>query len=65
MIENLTSFDKDLLLRWFLYYMPQGQEGPEVTKATRSAFMQEYPGVYNRLYGETVQVIHNSTGTPA
>ena len=24
-VENLTTFEKDTLLRWFLYYMPMGR----------------------------------------
>ena len=51
MVEQLSQFDKDLLLRWFLYYLPQGCDGPDVKKATRAEFRREFPAVYNRLYG--------------
>ncbi len=57
MIEQLSQFDKDLLLRWFLYYLPQGCDGPDMTKATRTEFKREFPAVYNRLYGKTVKVM--------
>ena len=43
MVENLDSFDRDVLLRWFLHYQPMGTAGPEPTKATRCEFMRQYP----------------------
>ncbi len=61
-IDNLTQFDKDLLLRWFLYHMPMGQtcEGRPMkdgTAATRIEFMRQFPAVYNQLFGNTVKVM--------
>jgi hypothetical protein len=66
-INNLDSFEKDLVLRWFLHYMPMGSAEPaEPTKATRFEFMRQYPAVYNKLAGsEIVRVIHVSTGIQA
>ena len=68
-VENLTTFEKDTLLRWFLYYMPMGTDdridGSDTTKATRMLFMREYPEMYNRLAGRPVVcVIHRPTNTP-
>ncbi len=67
-VSRLSSFEKDLLLRWFLYYMPMGSsaEEAEPTKATRYEFMRQYPAVYNKLAGsEVARVMHVSSGTPA
>ena len=66
MVENLDSFDRDVLLRWFLHYLPIGTVGPELTKATRCEFMRQYPALYNKLAGsEVVRVQHLSSDTPA
>jgi hypothetical protein len=65
-IDNLNSFDKDLLLRWFLHYMPMGHAGKDLTGATRTELMREYPALYNRLCGrEIVTVHHNASDSPA
>ncbi len=65
-IDNLDSEEKDILLRWFLFYMPMGSNGPEATKATRTEFMRQFPAIYNKLAGkEIVRVIHLSSDTPA
>lgn len=67
-IPNLGSFEKDLLLRWFLYHMPMGgpDEKPEPTKATRYELMRQFPAIYNKLCGqEVVRVMHLSSNTPA
>jgi len=53
-IDNLTSFEKDLLLRWFLYYLPMGGDGAEPTFATRREFMVQYPAIYNKLAGREI-----------
>ena len=66
--DRLDSFEKDLLLQWFLHHMPMGSaaEEAETTKATRFAFMREYPALYNKLAGkDVVRVMHLATGTPA
>ncbi len=66
MVENLSSFDKDMLLRWFIYFMPMGSDGENgQTKATRFEFMRQFPAVYNQLFGKTVEVQHLASGTPA
>ena len=68
-IENLSTTERDIILRWFLYYMPMGSMGDnpaEPTKATRYEFMRQFPAIYNKLAGsEVVRVIHVSTGAPA
>jgi len=66
-VENLDNFEKDLLLRWFLHYMPMGSgTDADPTKATRTAFMREYPAIYNKLAGrEIARVMHVSSNTPA
>jgi hypothetical protein len=66
-IENLGSFEKDALLRWFLYYMPMGGPLTDGTAyATRYALMREYPEMYNKLAGRPiVRVMHLSSNTPA
>jgi len=67
-VENLSAYEKDLLLRWFLYYMPMGSaaEEAEPTKATRFEFMRQYPAIYNKLAAtEIVRVMHLSSGAPA
>jgi hypothetical protein len=72
-IERLTSFDKDILLAWFLHYLPMGHDRnpdgsarPDETKATRYELMREFPSLYNRLCGrEIVRVIRTEDGSPA
>jgi hypothetical protein len=65
-IDNLDSFQKDILLSWFLHYMPMGSSGAELTKATRTEFMRQFPAIYNQLAGkEVARVMHVDSGTPA
>ena len=72
MIENLSTTERDILLRWFLHYMPVGKSDgaaglpdADATKATRFEFMRQFPAIYNRLAGaEIVRVVHVSSGTP-
>jgi hypothetical protein len=40
-LGQTTTWDRELLLSWFLYRMPQ---------ETRRDIMREFPQVYNRLY---------------
>jgi len=63
---KMDSYDRELLLSWFLHHMPMGTAGPEPTKATRYEFMREFPAMYNRYAGrEIVRVQHLSSDTPA
>lgn len=66
-IERLTSFERDLILRWFLYYLPMGSTGStEPTHATRFELMRQFPAIYNKLADtEIVRVLHLSSSTPA
>ncbi len=65
-IENLDTTERDIVLRWFLHYMPMGSSGAELTKATRTEFMRQFPAIYNKLAGtEIVRVMHLSSNTPA
>ena len=66
-IESLSSFECNLLLRWFLYYMPMGStETVEPTHATRTELMRQFPAVYNKLAGrKIVRVVRQSSNTPA
>jgi len=60
-LDRLDSFEKDLILRWFLYNMPMGSAAQEAepTKATRFEFMRQFPAIYNKLAGkEIVRVMH-------
>lgn len=48
-LTEMSRFDLELLIRWFVYRMDQD---------TRGQFMKEFPGVYNRLFGrEIVKVV--------
>lgn len=42
-VENLGSFEKEELLRWFLHWMPMDR---------RSELMRRYPEHYNKLMGD-------------
>jgi hypothetical protein len=66
-IENLNRFERDLLLHWFLYYMPMGStETVEPTHATRFELMRQFPAIYNKLADtEIVRVLHVSSNSPA
>jgi hypothetical protein len=67
-IDQLDSFEKDLILQWFLHHLPMGGAAgqPEPTKATRFEFMRQFPAIYNKLAGkEIVRVMHLSGDTPA
>jgi hypothetical protein len=67
-VANLDQFSKDLLLSWFLFYMPMGDTAgnAELTKATRSEFIRQFPQIYNKLVGQEVaRVMHVSSGTVA
>jgi hypothetical protein len=62
-VENLNSFEKNVLLNWFLHYLPMGSPDgqPEATKATRFEFFRQFPAIYNKLVGrEIVRVTHLS-----
>ena len=50
-LSALQDREKDLLIAWFMYYMPQGDDNgtPDATKATRGEFRKQYPDIYNRL----------------
>lgn len=51
MMEQLSTFDKEILLRFFEYNMPM---------ETRHKIMKEFPQIYNRWMGrEIVSVIKN------
>jgi hypothetical protein len=66
-MENLDSTEKDILLRWFLYYMPMGmgETKAEPTEATRGEFMRQYPQIYNKFAGrDIVKVVRVSDNTP-
>jgi len=39
-VENLNSFEKDELLRWFLYWLPMDK---------RAELMRRYPQSYNKM----------------
>ena len=52
--SKLTEYEKDLVLKWFLYYMPMGSTGREETGATRFEFMRQYPAIYNKLAGRDI-----------
>jgi len=53
-IDNLTFFEKDLLLSHFLYKMETNM---------RREIMEQYPAIYNKLCGrEIVKVVHVKDG---
>lgn len=66
-IKSLNSFECDLILRWFLYYMPMGStETVKPTHTTRWELMRQFPAIYNKLADtEIVRVMHVSSNTPA
>ncbi len=66
-IKSLNDFERDLILRWFLYYMPMGStQTTELTHATRFELMRQFPAIYNKLADtEIVRVMHVSSNTPA
>jgi hypothetical protein len=49
-IDNLTSFEKDLLLRWFFHKLGLDQRGE---------LMREFPLIYNKAVGREVMVVTN------
>lgn len=52
-VEALTNFEKEELLRWFLYWLPQDKRGE---------LMQRYPQHYNKMLGyELMQTVNTST----
>jgi len=65
-VEKLNSFEKDLLLNWFLYYLPMGSpdKQSEATKATRHEFMQQFPAIYNKLVGREIVRVMLSSNIP-
>jgi hypothetical protein len=71
-VERLPSFDKDILLAWFLHHLPMGHDRnpdgsaqSDATKATRYELMREFPSLYNRRCGrEIVRVIRTENGGP-
>lgn len=55
-IDNLSGFEKDILLQWFLYHLPMGSysETPDMTLATRCNFKTSFPAIYNKLAGREI-----------
>jgi hypothetical protein len=51
-INNLTSFEKDLLLRWFFHKLGLDHRGE---------LMREFPLVYNKAVGQEVMEVINRT----
>lgn len=49
-IDQLGSFEKDLLLRWFFHKMPMDQ---------RTELMSEFPLIYNKAVGHAVMEVIN------
>jgi len=67
-IDRLDSFEKDLILQWFLHNLPMGGPAgqPEPTRSTLFEFMRQFPAIYNKLAGkEIVRVMHLSSDAPA
>ena len=54
----LQNREKELLLTWFMYYIPQGDSRgtPETTGATRGELRKQYPDIYDRMYKQGKEV---------
>lgn len=49
-IDQLTTFEKDLLLRWFFYHLGLDQ---------RDELMHQFPLIYNKAVGREVMTVTN------
>lgn len=49
-IDQLGTFEKDLLLRWFFHKLPMDQRGE---------LMREFPLIYNKAVGRQVMIVIN------
>jgi len=45
-VENLDSFEREELLRWFFHWLPMDR---------RHEMMQRYPQHYNKLLGDAAE----------